>query len=152
MEKSKLGLLAEDSLAKLEESTSSLPSSSASVDFDGMLDSIRQLKSKMEKHPNGLVMTNHTLSKLRQATESQRECYTSAVMPNAFMGMPIENYPTVKECMDRMMDQREGERLQLVMSEDLPDECTDHPFVKKSVNEMARRFGFDLFKWINEGA
>lgn len=120
---------------------------STSFDFKGMLDKMRQLRAEMAKHPNGFVMTTHTLVKLREATkETQESQFSAGAMPGTFAGVPIEDYATVKECMDRMMNQREGERLQLVMTEDVPVECIDHPWMKKSINEMAQRYGLGIFK------
>jgi len=114
--------------------------------FDGMVDKMRELHAEMGKHPSGFVMTTRTMEALRRATEAQRESFESGAIPRAFMGTPIEDYATVKECMDRMMNQREGERLQLATAEDIPVECIDHPWMRKSVNETAKRFGFDIFK------
>lgn len=120
---------------------------STSFDSRGMLDKMRELRAEMAKHPNGFVMTTRTLVRLRDATvEAQESQFALGAMPGAFMGTPIEDYATVKECMDRMMDQRDGERLQLVMSEDIPVECISHPWMKQQVNAMAERFGFGIAK------
>lgn len=120
---------------------------STSFDFSGMLGKMRELKAEMAKHPNGFVMTTRTLVRLREATaESQDSQFTLGVMPGAFMGTPVEDYATVKECMDRMMDQRDGERLQLVMSEDIPIECISHPWMKQQANAIASLYGFGIAK------
>lgn len=107
---------------------------------------MRELRAEMEKQPNGFVMTIQTLAKVKSASDVQDSQFASGAI-GAFMGVPIEDYATAKECLDRMMNQREGERLQLVMPpKDIPVECISHPWLKRQANAMARQCGFRIAK------
>lgn len=106
----------------------------SSFDFDGMLNQMRELQSEKAKHPTAFVTTRCTLQKIKQETDSQESGTTTLLMD--CMGVPIEDYPTVIECMDRMMQQNDGERLQLILAEDIPSDCFDHPWLKSQVSAL----------------
>lgn len=120
--------------------------STSCFDSEFMLSKMRELSEKMQSIPNILVTTKRTFGQMKQAIESQEQQYfVGAIpsLPSTVYGMRIEEYETVKECLDRMENQRSGERIKLALSEEIPFDCIDHPWMKKQVREMAERLGYD---------
>lgn len=119
--------------------------STSSFNTEEMLSKMRELSEKMQAIPNVLVTTKRTLGQLRKVIDAQEEQYFAGAIPLLPMnvyGTPIEDYDTVKDCLDRMMEPRKGERLQLVLSEEIPVDCIDHPWMKEQVRDRAERMGF----------
>lgn len=63
-------------------------------------------------------------------------------------GIPVEHYPTMRECMDRLVD-RGGPRIRfgaLILDGPVPDELQDHPFMLSQrspiVGWLEGKFGF----------
>ena len=63
-------------------------------------------------------------------------------------GIPVEHYPTMRECMDRLVD-RGGPRIRsgaLILDGPVPDELQNHPFMLSQrspiLNWLEREFGF----------
>jgi len=129
-----------------EFTTASNGSSSSSFDSDAMLNDMRKLLYRMRSTPNKFVTTTRTLDQLRQAAKDRQPKHYANDEPHSLpmtaFGVPIEDYATVKECLDRMASPRTGERLKLVLSEDIPSDCIDHPWIKEQVHEMAERLGY----------
>jgi hypothetical protein len=120
--------------------------STAFFNSEDMLRKMRELSEKMQAIPNVLVTTKRTLGQLRKVIDAQKQQYFAGAIPSLHMkvyGTPIEDYETVKDCLDRMMEPRKGERLKLVLSEDIPGDCIDHPWMKEQVRDMAERMGYD---------
>jgi hypothetical protein len=107
---------------------------------------MRELSKEMQHIPNLFVMTKNTLARAQKAIEDQQR---DAGMPprsapvSSLHGLPIEAYGTVKECLDRMMGQREGERIKLVLSEDIPEDLLFHPWLMAQAYKMAEGLGMD---------
>lgn len=104
------------------------------------MEHIQEISYKLSMRTNGLVMTRATLSKLRQVVGDN-----APIKPYDFYhGMPVWVYDTVKGCMDRMMDQSKGERLQLVLDEGIPADCLFHPWIKQQVEHTSDKKGFSI--------
>jgi len=101
---------------------------------------MRAVSEKLKAMPNVLVMTKRILVQLRKVIDAQEQQYFAGAI-NLY-GTPIEDYDTVKDCLDRMMEPRKGERLKLVLSEEIPVDCIDHPWIKEQ--DMAERLGFGI--------
>ena len=118
--------------------------STASFDTNEMLGKMVALSAQMQATPNAFVTTSRSLVLLRKTLKHQeQEHFTGAVSPEhlAIAGINFIECATVKDCLDRMMEPRKGERLKLILMEDIPVECIDHPWIKKQVSEMGDRMG-----------
>lgn len=110
-----------------------LNSSIASFDSGEMLSKMRELSARIQATPNRIVTTTALMEVIREAASKHADrgivlSATQAPIPlREVLGIPIEHYSTVKECLDRMMNQETGERIQLVL-EAIPPECLSHPF------------------------
>jgi hypothetical protein len=125
--------------------TENPPESPAPFNIEEMLSTLRELSEKMQAVPNVLVTTKRTLGQLRKVIDTQEQQYFAGAIPSLPMnvyGTPIEDYDTVKDCLDRMMEPRKGERLKLVLSEEIPVDCIGHPWMKEQVRDMAERMGW----------
>lgn len=120
--------------------------STSSFDFGEMMSKMRELSAKMQSTPNVFVTTPKSLILLLKAVKEQEQKHFAGDVPKEYLraltGIRVEEYATVRDCLDRMMEPRKGERLKLVLSEDIPVDCLDHPWIKKQVSEMAERMGF----------
>lgn len=117
----------------------------ANFDFAGCLKQLEEVSRKMASMPNGLVMTHATWFRLRQEIDaSSPEGEYGKLLPSTYLGIPVWVYNTVKECMDRMMDQSKDERLQLTLDEDIPIDCLFHPWLKQQVEQVSEKMGFSV--------
>lgn len=111
-----------------------------------MISTMRELSAKMQSTPNVFVTTPRSLALLLKAVKEQEQKHFAGEVPAEYMkalgGISVVACATVKDCLDRMMEPRKGERLKLVLSEDIPVDCLDHPWIKKQVQETAERMGF----------
>lgn len=111
---------------------------------DDLLARMRELKRQFADTPTSYVMTTATLERVRNKVPERMPSGIEhkAVLPSAFMGMPIEDYATMKECMDRMMQASEMDRPQLVTSGDeVTPELMSHPFMKREAASLAMKYG-----------
>lgn len=104
------------------------------------LKQFEDVSAKLAATANGLVMTHATWFKLKKTVsdEGPHNHY------DHFHGMPVWVYGTVKDCMDRMMDQSKGERLQLVLDEDIPTDCLFHPWIRQQIERASENMGFSV--------
>lgn len=114
---------------------------SASINLPDVIEKMKELKTEIEKHPNLLVMTTATLVKIRDVIKDDTPHHH--LSPLSVIGIPVEDYPTVEACLDRMMEQRKGERPVLVLTEDIPVECANHPWIKQQLEQLYRQFWND---------
>ena len=119
---------------------------STDFDFNGMKSTMLTLQAQMSKQPNRFVMTTATLQKVKSAISKQEDSVGNVVIGSGlvFQGIPIEHYATVKECMDRMESANDGERLQLVLTEDVPEDCMRHPYMQKQMTALGNLYGFNI--------
>jgi hypothetical protein len=122
--------------------------SATSPNFSDMLSKMEEISAKMRAQPNVFVMTKETREQVKSAikkTSLERTPYDGPELVNtaAIGGIPIEDYDTVEQCLDRMMSPRKGERLKLVLSENLPVSCLSHPWVKEQVEVFGKRFAIE---------
>jgi hypothetical protein len=118
-------------------------SSTKIPDIKAMQAKMAELQDQMRAQPNILVVTSKTLAALKEVTEVQKKVFFAGAM-SPILGLPIEDYPTVEECLDRMSRPRDGERLQLVVTEDIPVECLAHPWMQMQAVQIASKFGFGV--------
>ena len=105
---------------------------SASFDSNQMFGKMKELSEKFRSMPNCIVTTKSTLQKLKDALAEKQKGEVDP-MSALFSGMPIESYGTVKECLDRMMEKREGWRPKLALAEKIPDELMHHPWLMEQL-------------------
>lgn len=104
------------------------PGTAAGVSIESMLDIKRRFDEHLKSQPTAFVMTKATFDELvAKATPRGVEIQVYD-RSGAIFGMPIETYDTIRECLDRMNDQRTGERLVLAY-DSIPADCLDHPWV-----------------------
>lgn len=118
-------------------------STASSFNASDMLAKLKELSAKMQSVPNRFITTTATLAKIRLAigtTIEDNDIGLSDRLLGSMNGLPVEDYPTVRECMDRMMKPNPGERLKLVLSEGIPVDCMSHPYMKQAVDEIASRY------------
>jgi hypothetical protein len=108
-----------------------------------MIDKMNELSQKMRSTSNVFVATAKTVFELREAINGQENQFNSGCIPSAIMGLPIERYPTIRECLDRMTQPRSGERLQLVLSDEIPMHCASHPYMKSMARSMADHYSIN---------
>lgn len=95
-----------------------------------MLKAMKRLVEKAKSMPNVYVTTTSVVHLLREMAKEQGEDHDKRTMGNLYLfGIRIEDYNTIKECLDRMMNPAEGELLQLVIEGDIPERYMDHPWV-----------------------
>lgn len=111
--------------------------------LNDMLSKMRDLSEKLQSTPNAFVTTPQTLMLLLKAIKQQEQKHFAGSVPpeylRALSGIRVIECASVKDCLDRMMEPRKGERLKLILSEEIPADCLDHPWIKKQVTEMADR-------------
>ncbi len=100
----------------------------ASIDWNSIKATMREMSARMSKIPNRLITTKRTFERLKQAVADYDLPRPTAM--DSLYGTPVEAYDTVAECLDRMHHPLPGERLQLVLSEDIPIWLSDHPWIK----------------------
>lgn len=118
-------------------------STASSFNASDMLAKMKELSAKMQSVPNRFITTTATLASIKTFSDqgsNYGDRWLAANLPSIFSGIPIEDYPTVRECLDRMMNPKEGERLKLVLREKIMADYADHPFVQKLAAEMADQY------------
>ena len=88
-----------------------------------------QLTRTAETITTAWVMTEDALEELKKQTATKDvEPDGVTALLGRLEGMEVYAYPTMRECMDRMLAQQPGERLCLCMVGELPLECLTHPW------------------------
>lgn len=112
---------------------------------------LQELSDQMRSVPNIFVTTSRVVAALDQFVKAQEQQFERGAIgsaaiadPRKIYGITIEGYETVKECFGRMMQPRDGERLQLVLSEPIPVELLGHPWTVRQAAEFERRYGLYL--------
>ncbi len=115
---------------------------SSSFSAINMLNKFKEASQKMRHFPTSWVMTNRALFEIQQAVRSQEPGIADkAFSPlTSFSGIPIESYATPEECIDRMRNPREGERLELVVSEDFDQYWIDRSWMMRWVGAIPSHF------------
>lgn len=124
--------------------------STASFNVEDMKIKMEELSKKASSLPNVFVMTNKTFYEVRSKIKNKPDHESFGELPelpNMFHGVPVEKYETVKECLDRMMNIYNGERIQLVLSEDIPHDCLSHPWVVQRVREVLNEINKGNVDW-----
>lgn len=120
-------------------------STASGASLEDLTRTIAEVSGRMSQYPTALVMTHSTFKKAKMSID--QSCQTSqsqnVLAGDSCLGLRIETFETVNQCMDRMMNQRSGERLQLVLGEDIPGDCFGHPYMRMMAEKMAERFCFD---------
>jgi hypothetical protein len=101
----------------------------------------KKVRESLADTPTCFVMTSLTRRLLIEQLDRESG-RTGPLYPTRLCGIPIEDYPAMLACMDRMMEQKPGERLKLVTAEVITLDCIDHPWMHKQVSEMLS--GMDL--------
>lgn len=97
-----------------------------------LLAKVQEMFEKLPKAVTAYVMTTATLEKfLAWCHEGENRSKTRfiGVERDFSMGVRMESFETLEQCFDRMQSPREGENLQLVLSEDIPLELFYHPWL-----------------------
>ena len=104
---------------------------SPGIHMDDTVAKMKELSGRIRNFPTVFVTMTKTLSLLRGLSEASHSQFLNNALPTAFTGIPIEDYPTMKECMDRIVRAREDERPQLIAApEDFTVELLDHPYMQ----------------------
>jgi hypothetical protein len=121
-------------------------SSSSSFDFNKALKVMNEHKIAFGSHPNRIVMTDATLDQVREHSEQSppHGAGPNGESPIRFLGVPFESYPTLKECMDRMMNPKEGEKLQLIMPQTIPLDCIGHPWMQEQAKKIGEKYAIKM--------
>lgn len=122
-----------------------LNNSTSAFSSDEMMSTMREMSAKMQSTPNVFVTTPKSLILLLKAVKEQEQKHFDGEPPREYLGalagIRVEECATVRDCLDRMMEPRKGERLKLILSEDIPVDCLDHPWIKQQVSETLDRMG-----------
>lgn len=95
-----------------------------------MLYALKKIEDRFKNTPTSLVMTNRTLRVLKKQFGFQEIQHGQYCVPGTLFGVPVEVYPNMKECFDRMVEKRsEADRPKFVQSEEIPDDLVRHPFI-----------------------
>jgi hypothetical protein len=104
----------------------------------------REMAIHLRSVPTVYVMTTLSLQAIKDHYSktpqgiSRSSDYKDALIP-AIYGIPIEHYATLRECFDRMIAAGEGERLQLVMSDnEMTVDLIGHPYMAKKRDAVSR--------------
>lgn len=124
-------------------------------DFRALRNRISEASVGMEEQANVFVMTTATVGEINRereivVAEDGNPIGGARFFSMGCFGIPTESYPTVRECMDRMMKPRKGERLRFVLTEDIPVDCLDHPWLTKHVTDLlagGSYFGLPRDSW-----
>ncbi len=113
-----------------------------------------ELSAKMQKLPTAFVMTTATLQAVKDRLGEDDYAGDADAVGFGFLsllaGVAVEDYPTVRECLDRMVNQQPGERLQLVSDGPMPDDCLSHPWLTKYAASLAEKLRSDEPKRVRE--
>lgn len=116
--------------------------STRSANIDELMLRMKWLSRQMPEHPTSYVMTHKTFSQFRESigeAESDGSDDNNRVL-NPITGIPIEWYLTMRECMDRMVEKKDSERLMLVAPpEELSLDLFDHPYMEQMKDEIFRK-------------
>lgn len=102
---------------------------------DAMFERIKGLLSQ-SKSLTAFVMTNKTLDKINlEVSDKARdrgEPYTADTL-SYLCGIPIEAYPTIRECIARVVNSGIDERLQLIIEDGTPSEMIEGMFCESKI-------------------
>jgi hypothetical protein len=99
----------------------------------GAMKAILAVEQVFANQPTAFVMTTAVWDRSRAAVKDNtgvQHPESSGSAPLRVLGFNVETYATVRECLDRMFNQRPGERLRLVTEGPIPDDCADHPYMQ----------------------
>lgn len=122
------------------------PISATPIDVENLLYEISSLIFKLKTQPNVIITTKYTLSKIRETLDtlpsktSPEFRVETIYQPPNISGIPIEDYATVGECLDRMLQPGEGQRPRLMLLEGIPSHLLWHllwhPWARKLMAEL----------------
>lgn len=115
--------------------------STTDMNVDTLMDRMRFMQASMRSVPTRIVMTSKTFAALKESCKPLDAVSYPQDKLSPIYGIPIEHYETIRECLDRMSNARKGERLLLAITEEIPSDCIDHPFMI----EEARRYWKKLY-------
>jgi len=102
------------------------------IDWNSAITKMAEISRQMRDLPTTYVMLHKTLQEIT-AKSGVAGYPAMCVMqqPSILMGIPVESYGTMKQCLDRMMEGRPGDQPMLVAPNDsIPVEMLDHPFAR----------------------
>lgn len=120
-------------------------SSSSDFNVSDLFLKFNEINEELQKFPTALVMTHETFEKAKKVIDVSCETHqhVNICIGSSGLGIRIETHDTIEQCMDRMMNQRPGERLQLVFDGDLPSSCFGHPYMKMAAEKFAEMYSFE---------
>lgn len=111
----------------------------SSFNAKSMMHEMKEVSALLGHTPTRFIMTTDTLERMREELANKYPVNPEVVV-DTFTGIPIEDHPTLKECLDRMMSPKDGERLQLIMDGKIPFDCISHPWVQAEAKKLADKY------------
>lgn len=119
--------------------------STSSFSSADTINAMQALSEAARKMPTVVVMTDATFNRVKKKLAEKTGSALDDTMQNtAFEGLPIEHYPTMTDCLDRVHQAHSTERVLLAIEENIPVECFDHPYFREQV-ERLRKADLDRF-------